>query len=372
MRITNISIYPLEVPLSEPFVISLGTITHARNLLVVISTDTGLSGQGECSPYPFINGELQEGQMASAGVLGRLWLGKDAREIENRLAELDGFLKGNLALKSAFDMALYDLNARYAGLPLYRFLGGANDRELWSDRTVSVGNPEAMAKEALKYLEMGFKAIKVKLGGPFEQDLARIKAIRSLIGLEIPLRIDANQAWTVSEGLRTLRALEPLNVEHCEEPIRAGDLAGMRFLRKNSPIPIMADESLFDHFDAMHLVQMEACDYFNIKLSKSGGISKALKIAAIGEAAGIPCQVGCFSESRLAITALVHFVLARKIVVHYDLDSPLMLSEDPVNGGVELLENGRSAVVDEQPGLGATIKEEFLDKGKCIELAIDG
>jgi L-Ala-D/L-Glu epimerase len=366
MKIREIRIYPLEIPLGEPFVISLGTITHARNLLVEIHLDSGLRGQGECSPYSFINGEMLEGQMALAPLLAKLWIGKDPREIEDRLAELDRLLVGNLALKSAFDMALYDLNARIAGMPLYRFLGGSNDRELLSDRTVSVGPPENMALEARKYLDAGFQSIKVKLGGPFGLDVERIKAIRKAIGSETPLRLDANQAWTVSDAVRTLRALEPWNIEHCEEPIAARDLKGLQFVRNNSPIPIMADESLFDHRDAIRLVQMEACDYFNIKLSKSGGIFNALKIASIAEAAGIPCQVGCFSESRLAISALVHFVLARKIVVHYDLDSPLMLSEDPVQGGLELSSDGRASIRSEDPGIGAVIKDEFLDRVRAV------
>jgi len=368
MKIAKISIYPLEVPLSEPFVISLGTITHARNLLIEIQTDFGLTGMGECSPYSFINGELPEGQLAIAPVLARLWIGKSAFEIENRMAELDDLLIGNLALKSAFDMALYDLNARYAKMPLYRFLGGSNDRILWSDRTVSVGEPEKMAIEATKYVKEGFQSIKVKLAGPFEVDVKRIEAIRKAIGSETPLRLDANQAWSVSEAVRTLRALQPYNIEHCEEPVQAGDLMGLQFVRQNSPIPIMADESLFDHRDAIRLVQMQACDYFNIKLSKSGGISKELKIAAIAEASGLHCQVGCFSETRLAITALVHFVLARKTVAHYDLDSPLMLSLDPVEGGVDLSANGRAMIVNDEHGIGATIKREFLNHEQCIEV----
>jgi len=366
MKIREIRIYPLEIPLEEPFVISLGTITHARNLLVEIMTDGGLKGQGECSPYSFINGEMLEGQLALAPLLARLWIGKDCREIEARMGELDGLLSGNYALKSAFDMALYDLNARAVNLPLYRFLGGTNRGPLWSDRTVSVGNPANMAVEAVRYLEMGFRSIKVKLGGPFESDVARIRTIRESIGEDIPLRLDANQAWSVSQAVRTLRALETYNVEHCEEPIAAGDLTGLRFVRQNSPIPIMADESLFTHRDAANLLQMQACDYFNIKLSKSGGISNALKIASIAESAGIPCQVGCFSETRLAISALVHFVMAREIVIHYDLDSPLMLSDDPVSGGVSLESNGRATIPDEYPGHGAEIKQEFLDEERVL------
>ena len=366
MRITEIRIYPLIIPLTEPFVISLGTITHARNLLIEIRSESGIIGIGECSPYPFINGEMLEGQLPIAEKLAALWLGKNPLEIENRIGELDKALSGNLALKSAFDMALYDLNSRISGLPLYAFLGGANDRSVYTDRTVSVGTPENMAEEAKKYKEAGFRSIKVKLGGPFEVDVKRIEAIRNSIGYQIPLRLDANQAWTVSQAVRTLRALEKYNIEHCEEPVVAGDLIGLRYVRQNSPIPIMADESLFDHRDAVRLLQNDACDYFNIKLSKSGGIFKALKIIAIAEGAGIPCQVGCFSESSLAITALMHLVLARKAIVHYDMDSPLMLDKDPVVGGVKISADGHVKIHGNELGIGAAIDAEYLVKPKIL------
>jgi len=366
MVITEIKIYPLKVRLKEPFVISLGTITHAQNLLIELSTDTGITAQGECSAYSFINGEMLEGQMALAPILAKLWIGKNPLEIAVRLKELDGLLSGNLALKSAFDMALYDLNAKAAGMPLYQYLGGSNDRVLYSDRTVSVGDPAAMAEEAVRYLEAGFQSIKLKLGGPVELDISRVAAIRGAIGRDIPLRTDANQAWSVSEAVRVLKGLEKFNIEHCEEPIAAGDLVGLRFVRSQSPIPIMADESLFDHRDAIRLVQNEACDYFNIKLTKSGGIGNATKIAAIADAAGIPVQVGCFSESRLAITALVHFVLAHKIVVHFDMDSPLMMAEDPVSGGATVAEDGKVELISDSPGIGATIHEKYKDSDRVV------
>ena len=130
-------------------------------------------------------------------------------------------------------------------------------------------------------------------------------------------------------------------------------------VRENSPIPIMADESLFDHHDAFRLARMGACDFFNIKFSKSGGINNALKIIAIAESAGIKCQFGCMSETRFALTALMHLVLARDTVVHYDMDSSLMLDADPVVGGIQYNEGGRW-VLEDKPGIGASFDENYL------------
>ena len=138
-------------------------------------------------------------------------------------------------------------------------------------------------------------------------------------------------------------------------------------VRENSPIPIMADESIFDHHDAFRLASMGACDYFNIKLSKSGGIHNALKIAAVAESAGIKCQVGCMSESRFALTALMHLVLARDSIVHYDMDSSLMLAADPVSGGIEYRGAGLW-VLGEDPGIGAGFEESYLEPMEKVTL----
>ena len=129
----------------------------------------------------------------------------------------------------------------------------------------------------------------------------------------------------------------------------------------------MADESVFDHHDAFKLASRGACDFFNIKFSKSGGIHKALKINAIAEASGIKCQVGCMSESRFALTALMHFVLAAKNVVHFDIDSSLMLDADPVIGGIQYEGKGKWILKDAM-GIGADFDEVFLSGVESVTI----
>ena len=276
-------------------------------------------------------------------------------------------LVGNRCIKSAFDMALYDIAARAAKMPLYQFLGSANNRRITTDMTVGIGTPVHMAAAAFRFKNAGFPAIKVKLGTTMKEDVARIRAIRETIGNALPLRIDANQGWDEATAIATLRALERFDIEHCEQPIAARNIKGLARVRAASPIPIMADEAVFDHFDALNLVNHDACDYFNIKLAKSGGISNALKINAIAEAAGIKCQVGCFSETRLAMSALMHFTLACPNVVHFDLDAPLMLSSDPVVGGLVYGENG-AVFIDDGIGIGAAFDADFLKNLESVEV----
>jgi L-alanine-DL-glutamate epimerase-like enolase superfamily enzyme len=225
-----------------------------------------------------------------------------------------------------------------------------------------------MAADALKFKEQGFPAIKVKLGESKEKDVERIAAIRNAIGKDIPLRIDANQGWKVRTAIETLNALEEYNIQHCEEPIARWNFMKLRKVKKNSPIEIMADESCGDHHDAKRLIDLEACDSMNIKLGKSGGIFNAKKIIALCDKEGMPMQVGAFMESRLGMTAAAHLALCSDNIIHCDFDTPLMFTEDPVSGGISYEENG-VIKVPEVTGLGATIKESWLNKMDKIVVA---
>jgi L-alanine-DL-glutamate epimerase-like enolase superfamily enzyme len=366
--ITKVEIIKLNIPYKEPFVISLGVIPEATNVVIRVHTSTGLIGTGECAPFVFIVGETQETVFELATKVGKLLLGKDPFAIGERMYDIDRAVQGNPTMKSAFDMALYDLLALKADMPLYRLLGGSKHREIHTDMTISIGSPDKVAGDALAFQKEGFPAIKVKLGTTLKEDVARIQAIRQAVGPDYPIRIDANQGWDTITAIETLKALEPYHIEHCEEPIAHWNTRELVKVRENSPIPIMADESLFDHHDAFKLAHLGACDYFNIKLSKSGGIHKALKIVAVAEAAGIKCQVGCMSESRFALTALMHLVLARDAIVHYDMDSSLMLDADPVTGGIEYRGSGLWTLED-RPGVGAGFDENYLENMQKINIS---
>jgi len=365
--ITKIEIIRLNIPYKEPFVISLGVIPEATNVLIRLHTSDGLTGTGECAPFVYIVGETQDTVCDLARMVGKLLLGRDPFAIGERLYEIDRAVKGNPTMKSAFDMALYDLLALRSNMPLYRLLGGSNNREIRTDMTISIGKPEKVARDALEFQKAGFPAIKVKLGTTTAEDVERISAIREVVGPDYPIRIDANQGWDAMTAIETLRALEPFGIEHCEEPIPSWNTHELVKVREKSPIPIMADESLFDHHDAFRLASMGACDYFNIKLSKSGGIHKALRIVSVAEASGIKCQVGCMSESRFALTALMHLVLAADVIVHYDMDSSLMLNADPVTGGIEYRGAGKW-VLEERPGIGAGFDESYLEPMEKITI----
>jgi L-alanine-DL-glutamate epimerase-like enolase superfamily enzyme len=359
--ITGIEIFKLNVPLKRSFTIALGTVENAENLVVKINTDIGLTGTGECSPFALITGETQATAFELAGYLAALIKGKNPLAIEDRLQEIDRAVKGNHTVKSAFDLALYDLLAQKAGMPLYRLLGGDNSREICTDMTVDIGTPKYMAAAALKFKEEGFPVIKVKVGTTTRRDVDRIRAIRKAVGDDMPIRIDANQGWDPATAVKTLNALEPFDIQYCEEPIPCWNNRELAMVRQKSPIPIMADESLFDHRDAFRLAKLGICDYFNIKLAKSGGIHNALKIIAIAETAGIHSQVGGMLESRYAVTALAHVAAARNNIKFFDLDSCFLLKDDPVTGGIQYKGKGKWVLPD-TPGIGADFNPEYLKR----------
>lgn len=357
MLITHTEIYRYTIPM-VPFTIATGTMRHAQNIFIRIHTSEGLIGVGECSAFPMIAGETQATCFELAKDFAACWKNKSATDINQRLDELDALIYRNYTAKSAFDLALYDLAAKAANLPLYQFLGGTN-RTVESDLTIGIGTPEEMAATARDFISKEVHIIKVKLGKDVATDVERIRQIREAVGPTMQLRIDANQGWSFEDAILALTQLAPYNIEFCEQPMRSWNDELLPELCKRSPIPLMADESVFTHRDAERLIRNNACAYINIKFAKSGGIREALRINQVAEKNGIACMMGGMLESRLALTAKVHVAIACKNIRFYDLDTCLLGHlTDPVVGGAQF--KGMELSVNDRPGIGADVSESFL------------
>jgi len=355
--IKAIKIYKLDIPLKDIFTIATMSLDKAQNVLIEIVTSEGISGWGEASSLRSIVGETQRINIAAAKELEQILVGKNPLAINALVQEMDAHLPHNTTMKSAVDMALFDIAAQVAGLPLYAFLGG-HQREMETDLTIGIGDPEEAGDKALAIRSMGFRIIKVKLGLDFNEDYRRLMNIRKAVGREPALRVDANQAWDRMSAVRNLGAFKEFDIEFCEQPCRAQDHQGMRFVSHRSDIPIMADESLFSMHDALNIIQQDAAPYFNLKLTKSGGINNVRKIAHVAEAGHRPCMMGCMSESRLGITSAAHFAMSHRIIRFFDLDSFCEHAENPMVGGAEI-KNGMIAVPD-QPGIGAHPDPDYM------------
>lgn len=363
MKIKKIEIYAFDVPLVSPFRIALGTMYAANGVLVKIITDSGLYGLGEACPFLPITGETQESNIAAAKAMRELLQDKDPLTIEGLIDRIGNIVHSNPSAVAAYDMALYDLLGKAAGLPLYKLLGGYR-LSFETDMTTGLNTPEKMVESAKKSLALGYRQIKIKVGEDPDLDVKRVEAVREAIGPDIPLRIDANQGWSVPQAIYALRRMEPFKVQFVEQPVQASDIFGMKAVREQSPVPVMADESLFLPSDAIKLIKEEACDYFNIKLMKAGGILNSLKIAHTAAAANIRCMVGCMLETRLGLTAAAHLVASQKNIIFADLDGNSEHKIDPIVGGIKI-EKG-TIYLPEEPGLGCDVDPAFLKKMRQV------
>lgn len=363
MKIKKIEIYTFDIPLIEPFRIAIGTMYAANDVLVKIITDSGLYGLGEACPFPPITGETQESNIAAAKAIRDILLDKDPLIIESLIDSIGNIVHSNPSAVAAFDMALYDLLGRAASLPLYQLLGGYRS-SFETDMTTGLNTPEKMVASVKESLAQGYRQVKIKVGEDPDLDVKRVAAVREAIGPNIKLRLDANQGWSVTQAISALKRMEPYQIEFCEQPVKDSDIYGLRQVRAQSPVPIMADESLFGPADAIKLIKEEACDYFNIKLMKAGGLLNSLKIAHVAAAANIKCMVGCMLETRLGLTAAAHLVASQKNIVFADLDGNSEHKIDPIIGGIKV--DRGTIYLPDKPGLGCEVDGDFLKKMKSL------
>lgn len=364
MKISKTEIFMYKIPM-DPFTIATGTMDYAQNVLIKIHTDEGIIGWGECSAFPMIVGETQLSCYHLAQDFAKYLKGKNPLEIGERMQDLHFIIAGNYTAKSAFDLALYDIAAQAANKPLFAYLGGSK-KPIESDLTIGIDTPENMRDQAIDFVKNGVTMIKVKLGKKPKDDIQRMKLIREAIGDQIILRIDANQGWQPSDALAVLQALAPYHIQFCEQPMHKYYDDLLPTLCADSPIVVMADESVFTHHDARKLINQKACHAINIKFSKSGGIHEAIKIHDIAKEHNIPCMMGGMLESRVALTAKMHFAMAHDNVKYYDMDTCLLGHKvDPVMGGVQF--NGMHLSVDDSIGLGVQVDPSYLAKlESCI------
>ncbi|TCO72644.1 dipeptide epimerase [Marinisporobacter balticus] len=352
MKITDIKIGFISVPLKTPFKTALRTVEAVNDIIVKIETDTGHVGYGEAPPTGVITGDTT-GAIVGAieDHIKKNLIGREIEEMEEMMKVIDRSIVKNNSAKAAVDIAIYDLYGQLYHAPIYKLLGGYR-KEITTDITISVNDPEEMARDSIDAVNRGYKTLKIKVGKNTALDIQRIKAIREAIGYDIDIRIDANQGWKPKEAIQILRKMEDIgfNIEFIEQPVAAHDIEGLKLVTDHTNIPVLADESVFSPKDAMHIIQTRAADLINIKLMKTGGIYNALKICSIAEMYGIECMIGCMLESKVSVTAAAHLAGAKSIITKIDLDGPVLCKEDPITGGA-IFDEYKITLTDE-PGFG--------------------
>ncbi len=316
--IRSVIVEPLNIPLLEPFTIATGSVSEARNVLITIILDDGSVGYGESAPFPPSTGESQETALAAAQGCATLIEGKDAAHWR----------------APGTEMALLDALTHSYGIPLFIFFGGASTF-IETDMSIPMVTPEHGYELAKDVVTRGIHCIKIKVGGDIRDDIARVEAIREgAPGLGLTL--DANQGYTANEALLCLEALDDRDIRPLmlEQPVHKDDHEGLRYVTQHTTVPIAADESAYNAANVAHLIAMGAVNVVNIKLMKCGFV-EALDIAAICRATHKQLMIGAMMESRLATSAATHFVAGLGGFRYIDLDTPMLLADDPFTGGYE-------------------------------------
>lgn len=355
MKITDIELGMLRVPLKTPFKTALRTVDTVEDVVVLIRTDSGHTGYGEAPSTAVITGDTH-GSIIEAierFIKPRL-IGQDVANLNRNCALVQSSLERNTSAKAAVEIALYDLWAQLHDAPLYQMLGGG-DPVITTDITISVDYIDKMVADSLSAIDRGFESLKIKVGKDIGLDVERVKAIHAAVQGRALLRLDANQGWTAKQAVQAMRTLEEAGVvlELLEQPVKAADISGLKYVTDRVNTPVMADESVFNPGQVFDLIQQRAADIINIKLMKTGGLSNAIRIADIAAIYGVPCMIGCMIESSISVAAAVHLAVAKSdVITKVDLDGPSLGRFNPVAGGVHF--NESEITISDAPGLGIT------------------
>lgn len=317
----------------RPFVIHGGASPSATNVFVILRGEDGHVGYGEAAPMTAYSGETAANVL---GVLEEFFLpmlaGRDPLDLEALHADMDARLSGHSFAKAAIDFACHDLAAKSLGVPVYRLLGGKVRDRVPLAWAVGYGTVAEMVEEAVTYARAGF-TIKLKIGREPALDLEVVREVRRAIGPEVAIRVDANQGYDRIAARRVLPRMEEEDLQYIEQPLPRWDIDGMADLCRALVTPIQADESLYSLQDAFQLARRGAADIFNIKLLKPGGLFRSRQVAAVAEAAGIPCAVGSMPEMGAGAAAGLHFAAAVRAVTYpSELIGPLMFDGDVLAG----------------------------------------
>jgi L-alanine-DL-glutamate epimerase-like enolase superfamily enzyme len=298
-------------PIAGSFTISRGAKTEAVTVVAEVSRG-GVSGRGECVPYPRY-GETPEATLAALQAMQEpLSRGLDREKLQSAMPAG--------AARNALDCALMDLEAKTAGRRIWDLLGRSSPKACTTAYTISLASPEAMAEATAKAAHR--RLLKIKLGG--DGDGRRIAAVRKAAP-DCELIVDANEAWTSDNLEQNLAACAKAGVTLVEQPLPAGKDEALKRIRR--PLTVCADESVHDRASLDGL--RERYDAINIKLDKTGGLTEALAMADAAQALGFEIMIGCMVATSLAMAPAMLLAQQARYV---DLDGPLLLARDREGG----------------------------------------
>ncbi len=377
MRVVELTAFHVRIRLRRP----IRHASHARhetdNLVLRCALEDGTEGYGEGVPREYVTGDSVETdfdllrQSDLPAQLGPCTTFRGAVELaENlRLAGTPGddrACRGNPA-RCAVELAFLDAHGKHFGVPLSEVtnqlvpeLYQKQDRVRYSGAITSARGLKARAAAWLMRL-YGFQKVKVKVGIAGYNDVERLRTIRRHVGRRVDLRVDANEAWSLSEAAGRIRELEPFGITSVEQPVRHEDVAGLAEVRRQIHTPIMLDESLCGRVDAERALAGGTCDLFNLRLSKCGGFIPSLRLAQLAKAQGLGCQLGCqVGETAILSAAGRHFAASVRDLRYVEGSYDRHLVREALGTRDLTFGWGGWAPALPGPGLGVTIDPEAL------------
>jgi muconate cycloisomerase len=375
MRIVSAQIYALRIPFKIPFSHKLMTRSYSDSVVVKLTADSGESGYGEGLPRPYVTGEkvsscLDHIQRVLLPQVGQ----HDFKEPGSHtgpmalLSEIDALLpygeNGSViafnASRAAIELALIDLLLKQNKKCLGSLILPHTESVTYS-AVITADSTDMVRMIALKCRGYGIKQIKIKVGMGDDHD--RIAAVRDAVGESVSLRVDANGAFDIKEALALISSIQPFTIESIEQPLPRGDVNALAHVKKNSPILVMTDESLITEEDAAELIEKEACDLFNLRISKNGGVYRTVRLAEMAREAGIGFQLGCQVGETAILSAAGRHAAAYLNDAKFVEGSygRLLLEEDIADESVQFGYAGKAPLLT-GPGLGIRVREDLLQK----------
>ncbi|MGI8906499.1 MAG: mandelate racemase/muconate lactonizing enzyme family protein [Candidatus Sumerlaeaceae bacterium] len=366
MKITRIETIPVEIPIKPELAIKSGrggSHTKSPFLVVRLHTGDGLTGLGEVSCTPRWSGE--DSTTAAHFInayFAPLLIGQNPADLELLMPAINSVIAGNHFTKAAIEMALWDIAGKAAGKPVYELLGGAVRDFVPTKWSISGVDPARAVEIATWALRQGFTTMKVKVGIDPDGDVARVRAVRYVVGPDVKLGVDANGGWGDADtAVRTIERLHEFGIYFVEQPVPQYDVFGMADVRRRVNLPVIADESVYTPQDAENLVRHNAADVFSVYIGKAGGIAPARRIAEIARNAGLGCTIGSNLELGIGSAAMLHLALATSAITaeQYPCDviGPFFYESDIIAEPFNLAPG--AARPSERPGLGVQLRDKI-------------
>lgn len=366
MKIIGLELFQISIPFAKPYKLSkvYGTRYDAIAVIFKIHTDEGIVGLGEADPLNPFTEETPASVMAvTRDLIAPCIIDQDPRSMAEVEYRLDRAVNGNLVARGAVNMALFDIVGKANNIPAHLMLGGKYHDSLPLLRGIGSGTPEEDVVAIEKELSRGNRCIMIKMGSlPVSDEIKRMIAAKKRYGDKIPLIVDVNQGWSVTEALAFIDGIRDYRPELIEQPIHHKDIEGLKRIRERAPCRLSADESLVSLHDATTLIREKAVDVFSLKVSKNGGLAKTKKIAEVAEAFGIKCLMNSMLEFGISQAASLQTgcTLTNLIEYGHAYGSVTRMSDDITDFGDNILDG--SATVPKGAGLGVRLKDAKLKK----------